>query len=141
MFAALTCLRMAGPASPQSHGLTRLHMHHTCSDREAGAAAGSLVQALHQVYVCSQVLASGSCPQLHSPSGLGPCSAGEGQWERIRCEAEPAADHVRFSESFETGHSNHDFSKALAQQLRISRPPLRIDSQAKYGVWPLLQGL
>ena len=100
-----------------------------------------LQAAWHPVLVARQVLASGSLPQLsppqlRDPPGLGPCSAGEGQWEGIRCRAEPAAGQVRFSESFETGHSNHDFSQALARQLRISRPPLRIDSQAKYGASP-----
>ncbi len=41
------------------------------------------------------------------------------------------ADAV-FCESFESAHSSHDASGNLLQKLGTARPPLRIDSQAKY---------
>ncbi|KAM0940583.1 putative 3'(2'),5'-bisphosphate nucleotidase [Dioscorea sansibarensis] len=36
-------------------------------------------------------------------------------------------------ESFEAAHSQHDLSSSIAQKLGIRAPPVRIDSQAKYG--------
>ena len=70
----------------------------------------------------------------HSPvERLAAACTGNEQWQRIQCDAQPSADSLRFSESFEAAHSNHGFSGALAQSLGITRAPLRIDSQAKYG--------
>ncbi len=42
-------------------------------------------------------------------------------------------DRARFCESLESVHSNHTLSSQLAMQLGITQPPLRMDSQAKYG--------
>lgn len=41
---------------------------------------------------------------------------------------------ARFCESVESGHSAHGDSARIAQRLGIRRPPLRLDSQAKYAV-------
>ena len=58
-------------------------------------------------------------------------------------DAEPLAIHVsdtaetaaaRFCESVESGHSSHSDSEAIASQLNITAPPVRLDSQAKYAV-------
>ncbi|WOL04079.1 hypothetical protein Cni_G12800 [Canna indica] len=38
-----------------------------------------------------------------------------------------------FFESYEAAHSLHDLSKAIAEKLGVQAPPVRIDSQAKYG--------
>jgi 3'(2'), 5'-bisphosphate nucleotidase len=38
------------------------------------------------------------------------------------------------TESFEPDHADHLFHQRLAQKLSISKPPLQMDSQAKYGV-------
>lgn len=40
---------------------------------------------------------------------------------------------ARFCESVESGHSSHDHSSVIANKLRISKPPVRMDSQCKYG--------
>ncbi len=40
---------------------------------------------------------------------------------------------ARFCESLESVHSNHALSSQLAERLGITVPPLRMDSQAKYG--------
>lgn len=37
-------------------------------------------------------------------------------------------------ESYESKHSDHSFTGRLAAAVGVTRPPLRIDSQAKYGV-------
>ena len=36
-------------------------------------------------------------------------------------------------ESYEAKHTNHGFSSRLAKKLGVTRVPLRIDSQTKYG--------
>ena len=36
-------------------------------------------------------------------------------------------------ESFESKHSDHDFTANLAARLGVTQSPLRLDSQAKYG--------
>ena len=48
----------------------------------------------------------------------------------------PLADPVsaRFVESVEAGHTDHAAHQSLARALGITRPALRLDSQAKYGV-------
>jgi hypothetical protein len=38
-------------------------------------------------------------------------------------------------ESYESRHSDFEFTGRLAAALGVTRPPLRIDSQAKYGEW------
>ncbi|KAF8411712.1 hypothetical protein HHK36_004270 [Tetracentron sinense] len=38
-----------------------------------------------------------------------------------------------FFESFEAAHSMHDLSSSIAKKLGVKAPPVRIDSQAKYG--------
>lgn len=49
---------------------------------------------------------------------------------RVRQITEPAL--ARLCESVESGHSAHSDSARIAQMLGISRPPIRLDSQAKY---------
>eukprot|EP00963_Diacronema_lutheri_P009512 scaffold856_cov326-Pavlova_lutheri.AAC.14 len=39
----------------------------------------------------------------------------------------------RFMESFETRHSRHEVSAAVARKLGVERPSLKLDSQCKYG--------
>lgn len=41
---------------------------------------------------------------------------------------------LRFAESFESAHSNHDAHIEIAQKLGIVEAPIRMDSQAKYGL-------
>ena len=41
--------------------------------------------------------------------------------------------NARFMESFESRHSDHSFTKRLSDAVGIVVPPLRLDSQAKYG--------
>ena len=44
------------------------------------------------------------------------------------------AENARFCESVESGHSAHGDAAAVAKRMGITAPPLRMDSQAKYGV-------
>jgi 3'(2'), 5'-bisphosphate nucleotidase len=39
-----------------------------------------------------------------------------------------------FTESVEVDHSDHDLHQRLAQKLNITKPPLQVDSQVKYGI-------
>jgi 3'(2'), 5'-bisphosphate nucleotidase len=50
----------------------------------------------------------------------------------VSLQDDPAA--ARFCESVESGHSAHGESAAVAARLAIAAAPLRLDSQAKYGV-------
>lgn len=42
-------------------------------------------------------------------------------------------EEASFFESFEAAHSSHDLSSLIARKLGVKAPPVRIDSQAKYG--------
>jgi hypothetical protein len=53
--------------------------------------------------------------------------------ERISVADSGDFSGARFMESFESKHSDHDFTGRLSDAVGISAPPLRLDSQAKYG--------
>ncbi|KAI7841336.1 hypothetical protein COHA_004954 [Chlorella ohadii] len=53
--------------------------------------------------------------------------------QRIFCNDTLPASQVRYMESFEARHSNHDMALAIADEIGITLPSLRLDSQAKYG--------
>jgi 3'(2'), 5'-bisphosphate nucleotidase len=69
---------------------------------------------------------------------------GQGAWMQPLDESVPARKiqvastsdraSVRFCESVESGHSKQDTSAAIAQKLGLTAEPIRMDSQAKYGV-------
>ena len=40
---------------------------------------------------------------------------------------------AQFMESFESRHSDQDFTFRLAKKLGVTKAPLRLDSQTKYG--------
>lgn len=52
-----------------------------------------------------------------------------------RCTVSNVAEPSRsaFCEAVETGHSSHELSAKVAKILNVTAPPLRMDSQAKYG--------
>jgi 3'(2'), 5'-bisphosphate nucleotidase len=58
---------------------------------------------------------------------------GGAQFTAIHVVAGSDKEHLRFVESVEAGHSNHALQQEIAQTVGISRPSLRMDSQAKYG--------
>jgi 3'(2'), 5'-bisphosphate nucleotidase len=90
------------------------------------------------------------CPNLPiSAGGDGPRGClftavrGQGAWvrslsggepQRVRVSATVDTADARFCESVESGHSSHDHSAQVAQLLGITKPGVRLDSQAKYGV-------
>jgi hypothetical protein len=43
-----------------------------------------------------------------------------------------APDELNFLESVEAAHSSHSFNDTVAKILNVTRPPTRMDSQAKY---------
>jgi 3'(2'), 5'-bisphosphate nucleotidase len=59
-------------------------------------------------------------------------NGGESQLIAVSSLVDPAA--ARFVESVEPSHTHHAAHQALARALGITRPSLRLDSQAKYGV-------
>jgi 3'(2'), 5'-bisphosphate nucleotidase len=88
------------------------------------------------------------CPNLETHRGtvgsLLYAVRGQGAWVTsvfeesepvpIRASTNDASAQARFCESVESGHSAHGQSSQVAEQLGITRPPVRLDSQAKYAV-------
>ncbi len=59
---------------------------------------------------------------------------GEATETPLRVSEVDETSAARFCESVESGHSSHVLSAAVANQLEITREPLRLDSQAKYAM-------
>lgn len=52
---------------------------------------------------------------------------------RIHCNDLLAPEEARFMESYDSRHSDHSLSAAIAEDIGLELPSLRLDSQAKYG--------
>ncbi|KAA8547027.1 hypothetical protein F0562_003456 [Nyssa sinensis] len=52
---------------------------------------------------------------------------------KVHVSAIEDPEEASFFESFEAAHSMHDLSSSIAKKLGVKAPPVRIDSQAKYG--------
>ncbi|KAE8675778.1 3'(2'),5'-bisphosphate nucleotidase [Hibiscus syriacus] len=52
---------------------------------------------------------------------------------KVQVTAVENPEEASFFESYEAAHSMHDLSSLIAQKLGVKAPPVRIDSQAKYG--------
>ena len=52
----------------------------------------------------------------------------------IKVSAVSDASHALMCESFERAHSSHNHAARIAEILGIKKPPVRMDSQAKYGI-------
>ncbi|KAF3440605.1 hypothetical protein FNV43_RR18889 [Rhamnella rubrinervis] len=52
---------------------------------------------------------------------------------KVHVSAIQNPEEASFFESFEAAHSQHDLSSTIAKKLGVKAPPVRIDSQAKYG--------
>jgi 3'(2'), 5'-bisphosphate nucleotidase len=59
---------------------------------------------------------------------------GEGEARPIRVSDRDDPGLIRFCESVEAAHSSHGDAARIARRLEIRAEPVRIDSQAKYGV-------
>jgi len=66
-------------------------------------------------------------------SGAFQASLGGGTQAPIRVAGEDSNEAQRFVESVEAAHGNHALQQAIASAAGIEEPPLRMDSQAKYG--------
>jgi len=68
--------------------------------------------------------------------GLGAFQRNFGSNEDVRIHVSPAdtTAKAKFCESFESSHSSHKDSAEIARLLDITLPPIRIDSQCKYGI-------
>ncbi|BDA45281.1 SAL1 phosphatase [Coccomyxa sp. Obi] len=64
----------------------------------------------------------------------GPLAGDEPPEQHLRLEDTQDFSQICFMESYESRHSDFDFTAKVAAKLGVTRPPLRIDSQAKYGV-------
>ncbi len=87
------------------------------------------------------------CPNLPSPAGRGclfvaargrgacelPFDEDKGAPRRIGVSAVAASCDAAFCESAEAMHSDHDRHARIATRLGVTTPPVRMDSQCKYG--------
>jgi 3'(2'), 5'-bisphosphate nucleotidase len=67
-------------------------------------------------------------------SWLWPLADGRARPQRVRVSSTSRGEFARLCESVESGHSAHDDSARVAGTLGIASQPVRLDSQAKYGV-------
>ena len=95
---------------------------------------------IHEGSVTKGILA---CPMLNvcgRQGGYAIAERGSGSWVLdesghlvpIGVSSTVSAENARFCESVESGHSSHEWSKRVAEELGIDNEPLRLDSQAKY---------
>lgn len=89
-----------------------------------------------------------ACPNLPSPAGTGvvfganrgqgafaqPLGAAAMSRQPVRVSSISELAQARVCESVESGHSSHDESAQIISRLGIAGTPVRMDSQAKYGV-------
>ncbi len=59
---------------------------------------------------------------------------GSNSFTAIHVVREADKDRLRFAESVEADHGNQALQEAVAQAAGITQPPVRMDSQAKYGL-------
>ncbi|KAL6551957.1 hypothetical protein OROGR_008111 [Orobanche gracilis] len=52
---------------------------------------------------------------------------------KVHVSAIENSEEASFFESYEAAHSSHDLSSLIAKKLGVKAPPVRIDSQVKYG--------
>lgn len=91
------------------------------------------------------------CPSLGTAAAgeagdgtLFAAAAGGGAWQlplrgaglpqRLRASATADPAQIRFCESVEAAHSSHGNAARVTARLGVTAPPVRLDSQAKYGV-------
>jgi 3'(2'), 5'-bisphosphate nucleotidase len=65
--------------------------------------------------------------------GTAMASLGSNSFVPIHVTRESDRSRLRFVQSVEADHGNSALQKAVAQAVHITHPPLRMDSQAKYG--------
>jgi HAL2 family 3'(2'),5'-bisphosphate nucleotidase len=95
------------------------------------------------------LLAALCCPNLDAPDGSSgavlSAIRGQGAVQQalrggpstsvpVRVSEIDAPSQARFCESFESGHSDQQWSARVASRLGITLPPVRVDSQAKYAL-------
>ena len=78
-------------------------------------------------------------PPLHKGHDKLPLSAGDKPATKLKLEDQSDFSGARFMESYESKHSDQSFTSNLAKELGVTAAPLRLDSQAKYGVPACLQ--
>ncbi|EIE20057.1 3',5'-bisphosphate nucleotidase [Coccomyxa subellipsoidea C-169] len=71
--------------------------------------------------------------QKGAGSYAGPLAGSAFPRDRLQLSDTQNFSQIRFMESYESKHSDFSFTAKLAAKLGVSRPALRIDSQAKYG--------
>lgn len=102
-------------------------------DGGAGAAERSSAEGVGCLFLAHRGAGAYVAP-LSGQSAGSKISTGQAQLTRIHVQDASDMQHARFMESFESRHSDHSFTAAVARQAGVVLPPLRMDSQVKYGL-------
>jgi 3'(2'), 5'-bisphosphate nucleotidase len=97
-----------------------------CPNLAAGATSTCTDKRVGVVFTAATSQGAMAMPMDDDPAG--------GNWDALHVSEQDDAATARFCESVEAGHSDQGDSAAIAAELGIASPPLRLDSQAKYGV-------
>ena len=94
------------------------------AQRDCGAYVGPLRGKPHCSYFVAVIT-------FHDAVGV---NAGDSMpQQRLWLPDNKDVSEARFMESYESAHSDQGFTSRLAKKLGVTKPPLRIDSQTKYG--------
>ncbi|KAJ8769119.1 hypothetical protein K2173_000894 [Erythroxylum novogranatense] len=96
-----------------------------CPNLPLKSISGSSQKNLHGEVGCLFYAAVGSGTYMQSLDGSSAV--------KVQVSAIDNTEEASFFESYEAAHSQHDLTNTIARKLGVKAPPVRIDSQAKYG--------
>eukprot|EP00878_Enallax_costatus_P005475 GHUV01005746.1.p1 GENE.GHUV01005746.1~~GHUV01005746.1.p1 ORF type:complete len:403 (+),score=134.31 GHUV01005746.1:292-1500(+) len=99
-------------------------------DGGADAASRSSSSDVGVLFLAHRGCGAYAAPLPQQPTPLSSSS----KLTRIHVQDVTDMSGARFMESFESRHSDHSFTAAVAKQAGVTLPPLRMDSQVKYGL-------
>ncbi|GMY12497.1 SAL1 phosphatase-like [Fagus crenata] len=96
-----------------------------CPNLPFASISGDSQHSSHDEVGCLFFAQVGAGTYMQSLEGYSP--------QKVHVSTTENSEEASFFESFEAAHSSHDLSSSIAKKLGVKAPPVRIDSQAKYG--------
>ncbi|KAF5480587.1 hypothetical protein F2P56_001323 [Juglans regia] len=96
-----------------------------CPNLPLASIGGNRLHSSHDEVGCLFFAKVGAGTYMQSLDGSSPI--------KVNVSTTDNSEEASFFESFEAAHSSHDLSSSIAKKLGVKAPPVRIDSQAKYG--------
>ncbi|XP_041003205.1 SAL1 phosphatase-like isoform X3 [Juglans microcarpa x Juglans regia] len=96
-----------------------------CPNLPLASIGGNRLHSSHDEVGCLFFAKVGAGTYMQSLDGSSPI--------KVNVSTTDNSEEASFFESFEAAHSSHDLSSFIAKKLGVKAPPVRIDSQAKYG--------